>query len=58
MKAWAENKGTCYHLVLRHHPPDLETKLKNLARLEADTTDADDVALMLIILTGCSTHQT
>ena len=48
-KAWAENKGKCYYLVLQHFPPELKTKLKNLAWWEAAATDTDIVALLLII---------
>ena len=30
-KAWAENKGKGYYLVLQHCPPDLKTDIKNSA---------------------------
>jgi hypothetical protein len=48
-KAWAENKGKCYYLVLQHCPLELKTKLNTLARWEEAATNTDVVALLLII---------
>ena len=48
-KAWEENKGKCYYLVLQHCPPELKTELKNSARWESAASDTDVVALLLII---------
>ena len=45
-KAWTENKGKCYYLILQHCPPELKTELKNSAQWAADT---NGVALLLII---------
>ena len=48
-KAWAENKGKCYYLVLQHYSPELKTKHKNLAWWGAVATNTDVVALLLFI---------
>ena len=48
-KAWVENKGKCYYLILQHCPPELKTELNNLARWEPAAADTDVVALLLII---------
>ena len=48
-KAWTENKGKCYYLILQHCPPELKTELKNLARWKPATAYTDLVALLLII---------
>ena len=48
-KAWKDNKGKGYCLVLHHCPSEPKTELKNSARWEAATSNADVVALLLII---------
>ena len=48
-KAWKENRGKCYYLVLQHCPPELKTELKNLARWEASASNTDVVVLLLTI---------
>ena len=45
----AENKGKCYYLILQKYPPELKTKLKDLARWEAAVANAVVGALLLII---------
>ena len=32
-KAWAENKGKCYYLILQHCPSELKMELKNVTAL-------------------------
>ena len=44
-----KNKGKCYYLVLQYCPPELKTKLKNLACWEVAASDTNVVALLLII---------
>ena len=48
-KAWKDNKGKGYCLVLHHCPSEPKTELKNSARWEAATSNTDVVALLLII---------
>ena len=47
--AWAKNKGKYYYLILQKYPPELKTKLKDLARWEAAVANAVVGALLLII---------
>jgi len=48
-KAWDENTGKYYYLLLQHCPPELKTELKNLARWELATASTDVEALLLIV---------
>ena len=48
-KAWEENKGKWYYLILQHCPSELKTELNNSARWELAAASTDVVALLLII---------